>query len=103
MKPPRSVRIGPHRWRIKRSAIDADPDLYGRTVERRLTILLAPGSAPSQLRDTLVHELLHAIWSQCALGDLTDDDGQERVVGSLAPWLLGALRDNPELVAFLTA
>lgn len=98
MKPPASVRLGPHRWTIRRGAIDADGELYGRTLERELTILLAP-TVPSQERDTLLHELLHACWAQTGLD--FEDDEQERVVGALAPWLLGALRDNPRLVAFL--
>lgn len=101
MKAPDRLRVGPHVWRVRRRALDADGELYGRTEEQRLLITIAPGRAPSQERDTLLHELLHALWSHCALDQ--DDDEQERIVRSLAPWLLAALRDNPQLVAFLLA
>lgn len=94
------MRIGPHRWTIRRQLVDADCEVYGRTYERELAIVVAP-TVPSQERDTLLHELLHAIWAHTGLS--YEDDEQERVVGALAPWLLGALRDNPRLVAFLLA
>lgn len=99
MKPPASVRIGPHEWTVRRQPIDADGEYYGRTVERELAILIAPGNAPSQERDTMLHELLHAIWAHTGLD--YDDEQQEQIVRSLSTPLLGALRDNPRLVTFL--
>lgn len=98
---PKTVRIGPHRWRVRRRALDDEQQKYGRTDEQQLAITIAPWVRGSQLADTLLHELLHAIWAHTALD--FDDDDQERIVRSLSPWLLGALRDNPELVAFLLA
>lgn len=101
MKPPQRIRISPHTWRLRRCPVDVDGELHGALQERELRILVARGHAPSQLRDTVLHEVLHAIWAQCGLEFEHDD--QERVVASMSPRLLACLRDNPELVAFLTA
>lgn len=52
---------------------------------------------PDQLRDTLLHEVIH-----CCLGVLRLEP-DEGLVEALTPVLLDALRANPELVAWLTA
>jgi hypothetical protein len=99
---PRRVRIGPHWWRIERGSIPGDPNAYGLTLERALRILIAGDCHRSQDRETLLHELLHAAWTNTALDQDHDAEAQERIVASLAPWLLGTLRDNPALVGYLT-
>ena len=50
--------------------------------------------------DTLVHELLHGVWS---VTHLSDEDKEERVVASIATGWLAVLRDNPELCNFINA
>lgn len=95
------MRIGAQRWRLRRGSLIELGDVYGVTVERELRITLSDRQAAAQLRETVLHELLHAIWSKVPLDQ--DDAEQERIIGSLSPWLLGVLRDNPELVAFLLA
>lgn len=98
---PLRLRIGAQWWRVRRRELDPDGRDYGWTEPRRLLITLAPRQAAGQLRDTLLHEVLHACWSQCALD--VDADTEERIVGALAPWLLLTLRENSELVEFLLA
>ena len=101
MTAPARLRIGAQWWQVRRAKLDGDRQKYGETDERRLRITLAPWVGPGQARDTLLHEVLHAIWSQTALDQ--DEDEQERIVRSFTPWLLQVLRDNPELVEFLLA
>jgi hypothetical protein len=52
--------------------------------------------------ETLLHETLHAMWAQTNLQKRFTDKQQEAVVWALAPRLLSLLRDNPELVKWLT-
>jgi hypothetical protein len=96
---PARIKIGAQQRRVRRRPIDGVT--LGLTDVPKLRITLAPGQAAGQARETLLHEMLHALWSSCALDQ--DEDEQERIVNSLAPWLLTALRENPDLLAFLLA
>jgi hypothetical protein len=48
--------------------------------------------------DTVVHEVLHAIYSFMGL---SRGNGEERIVGSFSTGLIGVLRDNPEFTKWL--
>lgn len=58
------------------------------------------------VRDTLLHEVIHAVLSLTSLDGQTDvfktDRMSERVVEVLTIHLLDTMRRNPELVAYLT-
>lgn len=57
-----------------------------------------------QLRDTLLHETLHALVAQTGLaeaGGPLHGDAEEQVIRALAPLLLHLLAENPRLVQFL--
>lgn len=47
-------------------------------------------------RDTLLHEILHAILSEIYF--FKDDDAEENFVRRFTPRLLALLQDNPELI-----
>lgn len=101
-KRPTSVKIGNHDYAVSFGPIESDTSmfLYGRTSPRLTKIEINTDYVTaSQQRDTLVHEILHAI-----LGDVPhglSDNKEERIVRCIAPMLLGVLRDNPDLVRFL--
>lgn len=65
----------------------------------RLKIVLSNDQAPAQMRDSLLHEAFHAIFRAA---DLEDQKFSHRGLGVLATLTLSMLRDNPELVAYLT-
>lgn len=97
---PAELRIGPHTYRVR---LSDKLEEYGHTDNRQSKIRLAGWQADGQLRDTLLHEALHAIvW--CSGGSrllaLSDED-EERMVRLISPWLLQLLRDNPDLVRYL--
>lgn len=72
----------------------------GRCISTKQLILLDPNQGPDQLRDTLMHEIEHAIWDQTLLrlpGKLT----QERVIEAMTPVRLDTYRRNPQLAAYL--
>lgn len=58
--------------------------------------------AHGYIRDSLLHELLHAIWQTTSLYDLTDVGfkHEEDVMRALTPKLLALLQDNPQLVTW---
>lgn len=82
---------------------------FGFTEARRARIYLNPDQPESQMRLTLWHEVLHAVFesgmgrpSWTKLGGSTFDR-EERVVRMLEAPTLNVLADNPDLVAYLTA
>jgi hypothetical protein len=106
MKPPKTVRIGPAKWKIRLADLPELDDKLGLTMSRHSTIVIHENQSAAAMRDTVVHEILHAVLVDAgisiALG--IDHDDEERMVRLLAPALLGVFfRDNPQLVTFLTA
>lgn len=68
-------------------------------------IALDPTRAPAEIREYVLHELMHA--SLHAAGGMThygganNNDGAENVINPVAPELLWVLRDNPKLADWL--
>lgn len=109
MTTPTSVRVGPYRYtvkvdadRIKELEKESDTDLYGITTHGLLEIVLQPAVADMVLRETLLHEVLHAVLFNTGLADRMTDKAEEHLVRALSPALFSLLRDNPDLVQYLT-
>jgi hypothetical protein len=103
--PPRHVAIGRHVWTIDHDGTrrTADNGHRGATYAERLEIVVDATLPDSLLRDTVAHELLHALWDMADLVTEDLDPAQvERIVAHLAPRLVDMLADNPELVDYLT-
>lgn len=100
MKAPRSVRILGRefrlRWRLPRSM----PDAFGECYREAGRIDLARGQKPLEETDTVLHEVMHAILY--AQGRPDGGDTEEQYVRALSSGLVVVLRENPELVAYLT-
>lgn len=69
---------------------------FGTTSNLDATIDYSLDQSITQLRDTVLHEIIHAVDFSMYLGL------EERQVHALAAGLLGVLRDNPQLTQFLT-
>lgn len=104
---PQRIKVGPLTYKV---AYWTNEDLhghgdilyYGRCMKPTCTIYLRPGLADCRLREVLVHELLHAAFDVTGL-DQQEGANEEATVSALAYPILAILRDNPDLVAFLTA
>lgn len=103
---PRKVLVSPHTFEVKvdNAACDA-MGANGYCATDTNTIMLSDANADSQVQETLLHECLHAIWSQTRLGihwpDRDEDSPGEQIIQSLTPRLLALLKDNPKLVEYL--
>lgn len=107
MKPPTSVTIGPHRYKVVAdvnaiNAISANSDRHvGQCDTEKLVITVDPSLAPTQLAETLLHEVLHGAFSLIGACDVLTFDEEESVVRRLSPVLLDALRANQKAVLWL--
>lgn len=106
-KLPESIDVGPFTYTVVtdeldvlRTCVSEHKELLGFHDEKALRIVVDPSQAPGQQRDTLLHELLHAV---AAMTGADLGDNEEKVVRRLSPALLDLLRRNPNLVRFLTA
>ena len=62
--------------------------------------MLRPGMAPGFKRQTMIHEILHQVFTDS--GAQIEKDTEEQICRALEAGLYGVLRDNPDLVAWLT-
>lgn len=74
-----------------------DDDSSGEQRRDLQLIKVKGGQHPETLRETLLHEVIHAVEEQIAL------KLKERQVHALAMGLFQVMRENPALVRFLTA
>jgi hypothetical protein len=65
-------------------------------------IVIREHQAPHSMRDSLLHEVIHAAVALTGHDQAVEHDALEGLTGSLAVALLSTLRENPELVAWLT-
>lgn len=80
----------------------AGTDNVGYVSVSKCEVRIASGQHIQQQRDTLLHELLHIIWSEIGIGEVDPKDlTEERVIRPLATAIIAALRDNPALVRYL--
>lgn len=80
-------------------------DLLGETQSDDAIIYIRNKQGAAIKRDTLLHEVLHAIFFLSGLFKTVDmaKEEEEKIVVTITPWILAALRDNPALVDYLLA
>lgn len=72
-----------------------DEDRVGDYMEQRQRIRYSRNQTDDQLRDTVLHEVIHVV-EQCMQLDL-----EEQQVAGLATGLYAVFRDNPEFIRWL--
>jgi hypothetical protein len=73
----------------------------GNCLKDSQQLIIDPGLSDQAERDTVLHEALHALWSQTGLQKEYTEEQEEGIVWQLTPRLLGFLKDNPEFVKWL--
>lgn len=100
---PRSAKVGPFKYAIYRTdRADTLDEADGVCWTKIHEIHVVDDMSPLLTKERLVHELLHAVWD-VAFVDAPDswDRMEERFIRQMAPGLLGLLRENPCVVAYL--
>lgn len=99
LKQPSSLRINGHIFKVRTTAAVAMPMAVGLCHHDIGLIELREGQSPIEVRDTLLHEVMHAVrYSQ---GREYGGDVEEDYVRSLATGLMGVFQDNPVLAQWL--
>lgn len=65
-------------------------------------IRIGPGQLADAERVVLMHELLHELFDYGIIGQVVSKQDEEFILNLLDSWLVALLRENPELVAYLT-
>lgn len=115
-KLPSKLKIGAQNWEIIERSRDDDgyinDDSYGYTLPKSNTIVIDKHCPPSRKRQTLFHELFHAIrFSNGSSGikpnleDIQPDEvistWEHYFIAMYEDTMLSVLRDNPALSAYL--
>ena len=81
-----------------------DRDNKGETYIDRLIIRVDGDLPPALIRETLLHEVMHAAWNMVGLhrAGLTNEQ-EEQVITALSPALTEVWRNNPELRDYVLA
>lgn len=109
MKIPKSVKIGSQVWEIHEESRKTayDDEVYGFCKNKESVIVIDSNMPMSVKRVTLLHEILHAIrftfgGSFTPAKSTTFGEWEHFWIGIFEEPLVMILRDNPELVKFLT-
>lgn len=115
-KVPTKIKIGAQNWDIIERTRDDDgminDDSYGYTLQKSNVIILDKNCPPSRKRQTLFHELFHAIrFSNGSSGIKPDMDNtqpeeiisiwEHYFIAMYEDTMLNLLRENPRLTEFL--
>lgn len=102
------VTVDPDEWMRYEHKVQSKGD-YGHTQNLEATIYVNPAATPDVQRQTLWHEIMHGLCETTmgspnwrGLGE-EKSDREEAVVRAFESPTLLVLRDNPDLVAYLTA
>lgn len=99
MSCPKKLTIGPFRYAVMVPSFLPDAD--GATNYSQRVIAVNGSLSEQSQRETLLHEVLHAVIDQTGFRNLEKEE-EEKLVASLSPPLLSVLRSNPTFVSFLT-
>lgn len=100
---PKKLRIGPYDIKIEITELnheDGEQHIWGKWRDSKQLIQLTPEqpNAPFAV-DTMMHEIIHAIFS---IHHLDKEDDEERIVSSIASALTQVYRDNRALLAWIS-
>tara|TARA_R100000541_G_scaffold53380_2_gene61418 strand:- start:383 stop:682 length:300 start_codon:yes stop_codon:yes gene_type:complete len=93
----KSVKVGPTDFSIE--YVPLNDELFGDFSYINSRIRIEENLKGTALVDTVLHEILHAIWKLGQLKDKREDE--ERAVAIMATYLTQVLRDNPVMLTWL--
>lgn len=108
---PNHIRVGPYRYTVYRDGSRmsdirndcGEGNRVGQIHFQKLEIDIDPKLAHDRQVSAVFHETLHAAWHFASLHNYEEGKiTEEQVVCGLERAILCVLRDNPDLVAYLT-
>jgi hypothetical protein len=104
MRIPKTVKVGPHVYRIVKVSSSEMPEALGDSDFDLMRIRVLKNLRSSKGKEVLLHELLHCCTYPSFTGAYETDPklDAEEFVNAVAPALLQLLRDNPDMVAYLS-
>lgn len=106
-KLPSKIRVGSTTYAVRYNKAELDAisvaqksDYVGHTHHHQLVMTVDDTVASEVMRDTVLHEVLHALWYSTGLTEFAEFT-EEQAVSVLAPALMSVLRNNPVLVQYL--
>lgn len=104
-KRPKRVKIGSFEYKIIYEKLLGEVPASGMTSSGTTTLFLNPNQSKQQLKDTLIHEILHGLWKQTSLlvrfPDESDDSPGELIIQDLSAMIYSFIRDNREAIAWI--
>jgi hypothetical protein len=101
MIPVKTIRVGPFTYSVTRLPNDEAVKTYGLHNGEILEVQFREKYVSrAQEAQTVIHELMHAIWETMGL---SDKDNEERTVAQLATGLAMLIRDNPALIKWIVS
>jgi hypothetical protein len=98
---PSSIRIGEIVFDVSYSEFDGE--LLGRTDTDRARIRIAENVSPPDMeRDTLLHEILHALLFYASLDDIVSKEVEEQFVRRMTPLLHALIRQNKGMIEYVS-
>lgn len=77
-----------------------EDDDYGYCDSHTQRIVLSKDQNKQSIGDTLLHEIMHAIWHESGLFSVKRPD-EEQIVRTTSTWMCLVFRDNPEILPFI--
>jgi hypothetical protein len=100
---PSRVRVGPFDYRVEEwpSSAASAREMLGECDRVNLVIRIRTDIPRQQVAETFLHEILHAIWVVGSMYQAGDDE--EKLVTKLSINIFQVMRDNPDVMDFITA
>jgi Zn-dependent peptidase ImmA (M78 family) len=98
----KKVKIGYFTWTVHFQPLDGDD--HGSTSTTKKKIFIDTDQSEQNIKETLLHELLHACFLDCPAFRLdypNSDDREEDVIRHLSPALMQTLTDNKWILEYL--
>lgn len=99
MELPKELKIGGFQWSVEEHKdVAHEGNVFGSTHTQSQKFFIEPDLAIQKRDQTLLHEIMHAIWWQSGLGKIYNDkehkEIEENVVHGLSMGLYQVLKDN---------
>lgn len=100
-KLPKSLQIGPHKFKVKKVLAKESEEYIGRCHcdYCEIQIVSEKHGCQSAVDDTVLHEALHGLWRTYCWDEVVKaNEVEEAMVTAMAPVLLQFIQDNPKWV-----